>query len=89
MFENIRGQAASALHIPRDVALGEPVITVTGRQNVYIENYNRIVSFHEEEIRLQARTCRIVISGKRLRIEYYTKDDMMIAGQIGSVRMET
>ncbi len=89
MFEVFRAQAASALHLPQDVVQGEPVITVAGRQKVYIENYSRIASFHEEEIRLQARTCRIVVSGKRLRIEYYTKDDMMIAGQIGSVRMET
>ena len=36
-------QAGSMLHIPKDVAAGEPVITITGRRNVYIENYKRIV----------------------------------------------
>ncbi len=89
MFGRIGLQAASALHIPQDVIPGEPVITVTGRQRVYIENYRRIVTFKEEEIRLQAKTCRIVVRGRRLKIAYYTSEDMLIAGQISSVCMET
>ncbi len=88
MLKNVKAQAAAALHIPQDVIPGEPIVTVTGRQKVYIENYRRILVFQEEEIRLQARTCRIVIRGKRLQIAYYTKDDMLIGGQISSVCME-
>ena len=89
MLKGVRTQAADALNIPKDVMLGEPVITITGRQNVYIENYNRIISFEEHEIRIQAKTCKISVCGKRLRIEYYTKDEMLIAGQILSVVTES
>ncbi len=85
----VKAQAADVLGIPKDVALGEPVITITGRRNVYIENYNRIISFGEQEVRLQARTCKILVIGKRLKIEYYTKDDMLISGQILSVITES
>ena len=80
MLKNVKAQAAAALHIPQDVIPGEPIVTVTGRQKILV--------FQEEEIRLQARTCRIVIRGKRLQIAYYTKDDMLIGGQISSVCME-
>ena len=76
------------LKMPMDVIAGEPVITVTGRQNVYIENYHRILSFQEKEIRLRARTCQIVVEGKRLGIRYYTKEEILISGLITSVRME-
>lgn len=68
--------------------LGEPVITITGRRRVYLENYERIVSLDPDEIRLQTRTCRIQILGTCLGIEYYTRDEMMITGQIISVNME-
>ncbi len=88
MLKDVRDYAAAALNIPKDVIPGEPVITITGRQRVYIENYYRIVCFQEEEVRLQTKTCKIVVMGKRLRIEYYTKEDMLITGQIGSVLME-
>ncbi|MCI8726932.1 MAG: sporulation protein [Hungatella sp.] len=88
MLKSVKDQTASALSIPKDVIPGEPMVTMTGRQKVYIENYHRIVSFQDEEIKLQAKTCRILVHGKRLRIEYYTRDDMLIAGQIHSVSME-
>ena len=77
-------QAGSMLHIPKDVAAGEPVITITGRRNVYIENYKRIVSFMDDEIKIQGKTCRITVRGKRLAIEYYTGDDILISGLIHS-----
>ena len=88
MLKSVKDQTASALSIPKDVIPGEPMVTMTGRQKVYIENYHRIVSFQDEEIKLRAKTCRILVHGKRLRIEYYTRDDMLIAGQIHSVSME-
>lgn len=88
MLKSVKDQTVSVLNLPKDVIPGEPVITITGRQRVFIENYHRIVSFQDEEIKLQAKTCRILVHGKRLRIEYYTRDDMMIAGQICSVVME-
>ena len=81
-------QAGSMLHIPKDVAVGEPVITITGRRNVYIENYKRIVSFMDDEIKIQGKTCRITVRGKRLAIEYYTGDDILISGLIHSVATE-
>jgi len=82
-------QAGSMLHIPRDVVAGEPVITVTGRRNVYIENYKRIISFLDDEIKIQGKTCRIIVQGKRLAIQYYTGDDILISGLIHSVSTES
>jgi sporulation protein YqfC len=87
-MSNMFSQAASFLHIPKDVIPGEPVITMTGRQNVYIENYNRIISFVDNEVKIQARTCRIIVEGKRLEIRYYTGDDILITGIIHSVVTE-
>ena len=81
-------QVSDFLGIPQDVALGEPVITMTGRRELYVENYQRIIRFSEKEICLQAKTCKIIVLGKRLRIEYYTKDDMLISGQIQIVETE-
>lgn len=82
-------QAGLALHIPKDVAAGEPVITVTGRRNVYIENYRRIISFMDDEVKIQGKTCRIIVRGKRLAIDYYTGDDILISGMIHSVATES
>lgn len=88
MPRQLQEMAAHTLKIPADVALSEPVITITGRRRVYLENYDRIVSLDPGEIRLQTRTCKIQILGACLGIEYYTRDEMLITGQIMSVNME-
>lgn len=88
MTRRIGEQAAHSLKIPADVISGEPVMTITGRRKVYVENYERMVSFSQTEIRLQTKTCKIVVQGRCLGIEYYTKEEMLITGQIVSVNME-
>ena len=54
MPRQFQEMAAKSLHIPADVALGEPVITITGRRRVYLENYERILSLDPDEIRFGA-----------------------------------
>ena len=40
-------------------------------------------------IKLQARNCKVVIHGARLKIDYYTAEEMKITGQVGSLEFET
>ena len=42
----------------------------------------------DDEIKIQGKTCRIIVRGKRLAIEYYTGDDILISGLIQSVATE-
>ncbi len=43
----------------------------------------------DNEVKIQARTCRIIVEGKRLEIQYYTGDDILITGLIHSVVTES
>ena len=40
-------------------------------------------------VKLQAKNCKVLIHGNRLRIDYYTSEEMKITGQIGSLEFET
>ena len=73
MPRQFQEMAAKSLHIPADVALGEPVITITGRRRVYLENYERIVSLDPDEIRLQTRTCRVQIPVSYTHLDVYKR----------------
>ncbi|MFQ9703818.1 MAG: YabP/YqfC family sporulation protein [Enterocloster clostridioformis] len=77
--------AVSALGLPRDVILGDVLISFVGRSQVNVENYRSILIYTDTLIKLQARNCRVVIHGARLKIDYYTAEEMKIAGQIGSL----
>lgn len=71
--------------LPKDVVLGVPILTMTGRMELCIENYRGIIEYTDVLIRVQSKSGQIRVSGKRLQIEYYTNDEMKITGYIQSI----
>lgn len=88
MFEEIKLSAAENLKLPKDVILGEVLVSFVGRRSVVIENYRSIILYTDTLIKLQAKTCRVAVSGSRLVIEYYTNEEMKISGLIKSMEFE-
>jgi len=89
MTGNQKNPAVSALGLPRDVILGDVLISFVGRSQVNVENYRSILIYTDTLIKLQARNCKVVIHGARLKIDYYTAEEMKITGQVGSLEFET
>ena len=82
---NIKSKIAQKLNIPEDISDGLPIVTVTGKCEVYIENYRGIIEYESNCIMLQTKVCRICITGKNLEIVYYTNTDMKITGQLENI----
>ena len=77
-----------AMHLPQDVIHEETLLTFVGKRTLKIENYRNILVYDDAEIRIQAKRYQLKISGKRLKIRYYDKEEMEIAGKIESVQFE-
>lgn len=75
-----------SLKLPRDMAMGASIVTVTGNSQVLVENYRGILEYTQDCIMLQGKSCRIAICGCRLCIAYYTNEDMKIEGMISEIR---
>lgn len=88
MFGEGKRTVVSALGLPRDVILGDPLISFVGQCQVNIENYRSILIYTDELIKIQARTSRILVHGRGLSIEYYTADEMKITGKIHSLEFQ-
>jgi len=71
-----------AVSVAGDILAGAPVLKITGQSELYLENYSGIVEYTGDSIRVQTKTGRIHIEGKRLNIHYYTNDEMKITGHI-------
>lgn len=82
MKESLKSKMAAAANLPKDVVLGVPIVTLTGQIEVCIENYRGIIEYTDFLIRVQCKSCQIKITGKQMRIEYYTNDEMKITGHI-------
>lgn len=87
-MENPKMAMTSALGLPKDVVLGEVLLSFIGRHAVLIENYRNIILYTDTLVKLQAKTCRLEIRGSRLTIEYYTNEEMKITGQIQAVEFQ-
>ena len=78
-------ELSNQLHLPADVIAGAPIITATGRNEICLENYKRIIEYNGNLVKVQAKTCRICIEGKQLNILYFTEDEMRITGYIQAI----
>lgn len=74
------------LKLPRDICLGDIRISLTGHQNVWIENYKGILEYTENRIILQGKNIKVCFEGDRLSIDYYTNEDMKISGNISCIK---
>ncbi len=81
----VKSKIAEKLNIPEDIAEGLPIVTVTGKNEVYVENYKGIIEYGPQTIRIQTKMCRINFVGKNLEIIYYTNADMKITGEVESI----
>ena len=81
----VKSKIAEKLNIPEDISEGFPIVTVTGKCEVYVENYTGIIEYGKNCIRIQTKCGRICFSGKNLEIVYYTNIDMKITGELENI----
>ena len=74
-------KAAEMSGVPKDVAMGLPILTITGTNDLCVENYRGMTEYTDQIIRLQ-------ITGKKLEVIYYTNDEMKIHGHIRTIEYQ-
>ena len=65
--------------------MGLPILTITGTNDLCVENYRGMTEYTDQIIRLQSKSGQIKITGKKLEVIYYTNDEMKITGRIASL----
>lgn len=75
-----------SLKIPRDIVMGDSILTMTGNASAHIENYRGILEYSNCHILIQGKNCQICFEGKGLNIDYYTNEDMKISGCITCIQ---
>ena len=77
------------LEIPREVISNVPKITVTGFDEVLIENFKGILEYEDYFARISTSIGIININGFNLRLKEMTGDDIMVLGNIDSLDFES
>lgn len=76
------------LEIPKETYTNEPKITITGFNELIIENYKGILGYEDYYIKLNTYIGTISINGFGLNLDKMTEDCLKITGKIESLDIE-
>lgn len=85
MGKDLKAGAVTALGLPRDVLLGDVLVSFVGKREVWVENYRSLLLYTDTCVRIQTRTCQLLFQGTGLKIPWYTGEELQITGQIRSL----
>lgn len=73
---------AEMFQMPKDVVLGESIITLIGKREALIENYKGIVEYTNDFLRVRTNQGVIEFRGNGFVITYLTDEEIKITGAI-------
>ena len=76
------------LEIPKEVYSNIPKLSVTGFEEMVIENYKGILEYEEFFVRISTHIGIININGYNLNFENMTNDDIKVTGKIEKFDIE-
>lgn len=76
------------LEIPEEVYSNVPKVTVTGFNELILENYKGIIEYEEFFASISTYIGVVNINGFNLNLEKMTNDDIKITGKIESIDIE-
>ena len=79
---------ARKLDFPKEIMLDLPRITITGDNEIDIENHKGIMLFEEDEVKINSKVGFIVIKGSRFEILFIGGNTISISGNFKSIMYE-
>ena len=76
------------LEMPKEVSSNIPKISITGFEEMIIENFKGILEYEEFFVRVKTQIGIININGYSLNLENMTNDDIKVSGIIESLDIE-
>lgn len=80
-----REAIAEKLDLPRDVILNLPKISITGDNEITVENHRGVILFEENEIKINSHVGLITITGSGFEILFMGGSTLTVSGKFKSV----
>jgi sporulation protein YqfC len=84
--EIISKAMADLLEIPADLVLDLPRLTITGRNELYLENHKGIIEYSTVRMRINLSRGFLEVNGDNLEIQALMPDEMRVIGEISSIK---
>ena len=80
--EHLKDFFAEVIDIPKEVVCDLPVIMLTGNKEINVENFNNLLEYTQQRIRLNTKCGILVIEGTLLQAKNMTAERICIQGNI-------
>lgn len=77
---NFKEWLTAAFQLPGDCTLGNTNMVITGKTQLFIENYRSIIEYTDTSLKIQGKNGKVFITGKAMHIESYNADMMLVKG---------
>ena len=84
----MRRRLDKILEMPEEVYSNTPKVTITGFNEMILENYKGILEYEEFFTSISTHIGIVNINGYNINLEKMTNDDIKITGKIESVELE-
>jgi len=70
---------------PREVTGDVPRVTLTGDDQVHVEQHKGLIAYQPEEVVFRVAGGKLTVQGQDLRFRLYTSMEAMLMGQVSSI----
>lgn len=81
----IKEKISDALELPKDITLDIPKVIILGTDSVSVENHKGIISYNDNQIKINTGCGILTISGERLAIKSIIQEEIIITGKIDNI----
>lgn len=83
--DGARKKISDSLHLPSNAILGEPMVEVTGMNQVRVENHKGVVKYASSQVKINTSLATLLITGANLTIKSMIPEEIVITGNIDRV----
>ena len=84
----LRRKVGELLEMPVEITSDLPKITISGFEEVMIENFIGILDYEEFFIRIKTYIGNVIINGFNMKLNQLNSEDIMIQGMISNISFE-
>lgn len=77
------------LELPIEVTTNIPKITITGFDQIMIENYMGIIEYEEYLVKINTSIGIIIMEGNKMNLNQIKENDILISGEISKLYLES
>ncbi|HJJ12289.1 MAG: YabP/YqfC family sporulation protein [Clostridia bacterium] len=88
-IKNTRNKIERMLELPIEVTTNIPKITITGFDQIMIENYMGIIEYEEYLVKINTSIGIIIMEGNKMNLNQINENDILISGEISKLYLES